>query len=208
LIVGWSSADGPGREHHDADGDDDRNDHDSDMVGQADRRDHRIQREHNVDEPNLDDRANEARVLDLVALASRSLETMVNLERRFREQEQAAADQNQVAARDVDVEHAEQRLLQPHDPRQEQQQQDARAHREAEAKEPRALPLRLGQAPDENADEDDVVDAENDLEQRQRRKRNPRFWRSDPLHRGSGLLERSVGVVQHLRERRGRQVAA
>ena len=35
------------------------------------------------------------------------------------------------------------------------------------AQHPRPAALRFGQAPDKNRDEDDVVDAENDLERRQ-----------------------------------------
>ena len=77
----------------------------------------------------------------------------------------------------------------------------------------RALALRLGQAPDENADEDDVVDAENDLEQRQRGERDPRLGGSEPLHRVTDpeselFFDERVRVVEHLRECRGRQIAA
>ena len=48
-----------------------------------------------------------------------TLEAVVNLEGRLREQEQAAADENEVAAGDFDVAHGEQRRLKPHDPRQQ-----------------------------------------------------------------------------------------
>jgi hypothetical protein len=47
--------------------------------------------------------------------------------------------------------------------------------RKRQAEHPGALPLRLGQPTDQNADEDDVIDAEDDLEKRQRRERDPRL---------------------------------
>src|SRR5690554_3681346 len=109
----------------------------------------------------------------------------MDLERRLTEQEQAAADQNQIPSGESDIEDREELGLKPHDPRDDEQQQDARAHREAQPEDPCALSLRLGQAPDENGDENDVVDAEDDLEQRQRRERDPRFRRADPLHRSA-----------------------
>src|SRR5688572_27371002 len=65
-----------GGEHHDRDGQDYRDDHYGDVVGQADGRDHGIQRENDINEADLDDRAHEARVLDRVTLAFRTLEAV------------------------------------------------------------------------------------------------------------------------------------
>ena len=48
------------------------------------------------------------------------------------------------------------------------EQQDAHAHRGAESQRPAALLLFLWQLADENRDEDDVVDAEDDFEKRER----------------------------------------
>ena len=62
-----------------------------------------------------------------------ALELFVNLERRLAEQEQAADDQNQIAARDLLPEHGEERRGQPDDPGNRQQQQDAHHHRRHQA---------------------------------------------------------------------------
>ncbi len=53
----------------------------------------------------------------------------------------------------------------PHD---REQQRDACQHRNGEAGNPGYLPARRWQAPHQNRDENNVVEAENDLEQRQR----------------------------------------
>ncbi len=79
---------------------------------------------------------------------------------------------------------------QPGDPRDRQQEQDAHPHREAEADDPGAVALVVRQPLDEDRDEDDVVDAEHDLEHRQRQQGDPRLGVGQQLHgsriRGSG----------------------
>ena len=50
---------------------------------------------------------------------------------------------------------------------------DAHEHREEQADAPRRLALRGRQLVDQDRDENDVVDAEHELERRQREKRDP-----------------------------------
>ncbi len=76
--------------------------------------------------------------------------------------------------------------------------------REGQAADARFLALLLRQPPDQNRDEDDVVDAENDLEQRQRDERQPGLRVGQQLHHareGSGVLRQMIdrGLL-HARE--------
>lgn len=95
------------------------------------------------------------------------------LVRGFPDQEQATAEQHQVAAADALTEYAEKLARQTHHPGQREQQCQARKHREGQA-EPPGLVALLGRQPaDQDRNEDDVVDAENDLERRQHREGDP-----------------------------------
>ena len=71
------------------------------------------------------------------------------------------------------LEEREQRLGQGHHPADAQQQQDAHAHGREDAHAAGAVALILGQLVGEDGDEDDVVDAEHDLERGQRQQRDP-----------------------------------
>ena len=78
-----------------------------------------------------------------------ALEPLVNLERRLGEQEQAAADQDQVASRDPAAEHREQRRGQADDPGDREQQRDAHDHRGQQARcAARAAAGRAGSLPE------------------------------------------------------------
>ena len=96
-----------------------------------------------------------------------AFELVVNLDGRLPQQEQAAADEDEIAAREAVIERGEERLGEPHDPGEREEQQDAHAHRAAEAERPRALLLFFRQLADEDGDENDVVYAENDFEKRE-----------------------------------------
>src|SRR4030095_3788375 len=71
---------------------------------------------------------------------------------------------------------------------------DSGDEREAQAGLTGLLPLMLGQFARQNRDENDVVDAKDNLKQRERDQRNPAFGRCNPFH-GAGLSE-SVSVSQ------------
>ena len=72
-------------------------------------------------------------------------ELAVDLERGLGDQEQAADQQDQAAAREIDAEESEQRRRQAHDPRDREQEQDARDERAAKAELSRPRLFRLGQ---------------------------------------------------------------
>ena len=102
------------------------------------------------------------------AVALLAFELVVNLVRALGDQEEAADDENQVAAGNLLAERGEERGGQPHHPRNRQQQADADEHRQRQAQLARPLALLLRQLPRQDRDEDDVVDAEDDLEDGQR----------------------------------------
>jgi hypothetical protein len=63
-----------------------------------------------------------------------------------------------------------------------EEQRDARQHRQGQAHHARARLLRHRQLGGEDGDEDDVVDAEHQLEQRQGRQGDPYLRIENPLH--------------------------
>ncbi len=85
----------------------------------------------------------------------------------------AARDQDQIAAGNLLTEDGEKRLDQPADPGEQEQEPDAHEHGEGEADPSRELAARLGQLVHEDRDENDIVDAEHELERRQREKSDP-----------------------------------
>jgi hypothetical protein len=73
------------------------------------------------------------------------------------------------------------RFLQAHDPSDREQQQHPRAHRQAQTDQAAFFPLFLGQAVDEDGDENDVVDAEHDFQQCQRQECAPGLRVGEPV---------------------------
>ena len=103
--MGWrctKSLIGAGEHHHERDGDDHRRDHDRDLVDHADRGDDRVEREDDVEQHDLHDhRRNDAALTAAEACALLALELVVDLVGALADQEQAARDQDEVAARDL-----------------------------------------------------------------------------------------------------------
>jgi hypothetical protein len=94
----------------------------------------------------------------------------------FGNQEQSAADQNDVAARNSETEHGHDRRRQSHHPRQGEQQDDPEDKRHRDADLAGALGLRLRQTRDHDRNENHVVDAEDDLEHAECSQRGPCVW--------------------------------
>ncbi len=83
----------------------------------------------------------------------------------------AAARPFRIAAGDGDK-----RRGQPHDPRDGGKQRKARPERQRQPDLPRPRLLLQGQPPDEDREKDQVVDAEHDLQQRERQQACPNLW--------------------------------
>ena len=94
---------------------------------------------------------------------------------RLRDQEQAAADQDDVAPRKCEVLHGNHGLGQADQPHQHAEQQDAKHQRQQQADLARALRLRGRNARDDHRNENDIVDAEHDFQRRQGQQRRPGF---------------------------------
>ena len=89
-----------GGRQHDADGDDDGDHHDRDVVDHADGGDDAVEREDEVEHDDLRDDLPEHRMDDLAGLMRLgAFEAMVQFHRTLGEQEGAAEDQDDVAAR-------------------------------------------------------------------------------------------------------------
>ena len=175
-------AHGARRDQHHEHRDDHRRDHDRQLVGHAHRGDDRVQREHDVQDHDLDDhRGERAGGLDVAGVLL-ALEPAVDLPGRLGDEEQAAAEQDEVAPGDVAAGHREQRLRQPDHPADGEQQQDAHAHGREQAHLSRSGLLLHGQLAREDRDEHDVVDAQHDLEGRERDQGDPgiRDWSAAP----------------------------
>ena len=76
-------------------------DHDREIFSHADRGDHRVEREHDVEQQDLNDDADERGRHLGAAVAFLAFQLFVNLVRALRNEEQAADEQNHVAAGDL-----------------------------------------------------------------------------------------------------------
>src|SRR5690606_5203687 len=159
-------ADGPGGEQHHQHRQDDGDGHDGDLADKAHRGDHRVQREDDIEHRDLhQDHAeagggNRRPGGDSVA----ALQAVVDLVGGLEQQEQAAADENDVAPGDFMVEDAEQGVGEAHHPGDAGKQQQSGGHGKAEAEVAGHIALVFRQAAHQDGDEDDVVDAEDDFQ--------------------------------------------
>ena len=117
-----------------------------------------------------------------LTFVSFTFQGVVNFPGGFRHEEGAAEDQYQVAARYALAHHLEKVRGQPHDPGKREQQQNAHEHGQAKTEHAAAGTLLRRQATGEYGDEDDVVDPEHDLEDRQRDERGPNLRVGEKLH--------------------------
>jgi len=111
----------------------------------------------------------------------------VDLLGRLEKEERAAGKQHQVAPGNLLAERGEDRRCQADEPKERQQEDDAEAegHQQADLAGPLGLLRR--QLADDYRDEDDVVDSEDDLENRKCDEAGPDGWIADPVekrHRG------------------------
>ena len=175
-------ADRLGRDHHDADGDDDGGDHDRELAGHADGGDDRVEGEDDVEDHDLADDGGKRRRDAGAGVAFLAFELLVDFDGGFPEEEEAAADEDEVASREAVVEGVEERLCEAHDPGEGEEEQDAHAHGAGEAEGAGAWLLVAGQLADQDGDEDDVVDAEDDFEKGECGKRDEPVGGEEGVH--------------------------
>jgi hypothetical protein len=115
------------------------------------------------------------------ALSAPAFQLVVNFMGALGDEEQAADQQDHVAAGNPLTGHGDERRRQAHHPRDGQQQPEPRDHGQRQADDPRPLALLGPEPPGQDRDEHDVVDAEDDLEHRQREKGDPALEAAHPL---------------------------
>ena len=107
---------------------------------------------------------------------------MVDLARRLEEQEHPARDQDEVPPGEREAEHGHEGRRELHDRHDRHEQGDPCAHREEEPHLAGACPQLGLHTIRQDRDEHDVVDAEDDLEHRERRQGDPGVGVGDPVH--------------------------
>ncbi len=106
---------------------------------------------------------------------------MVNFLRGLPDEEEAAGDQDQVAPRESVAEQFEHGLGELHDNGNGGEQRQSQDQGRADADAPCPRLLLLWQLVRQDGDEDQIVDAENDLQHHQGHKRDPGFRIGDKL---------------------------
>ena len=115
---------------------------------------------------------------------------------RLGDQEQPAADQDDIAPGKREAMHGDDGLGQSDQPYQQAEQQDAKHQRQRQADLARALRLRRGMPRDDHRQKDDIVDAEHDLQRSQGQQRRPGF-RAGP-QRDHALSDRTSRTAASL----------
>src|SRR5207245_11768680 len=111
-----------------------------------------------------------------------AFELVVNLTGALPQEEQAPQEENHVPSGERVPEHAEERAREAHDGGQGEQQENARPHGQGEA-DGAGPSLGVGrQLSGQDRDEDDVVDAEDDLEHREGEEGDAGFGGGEPGH--------------------------
>jgi hypothetical protein len=100
----------------------------------------------------------------------------------FAQEKEPSQNQHQVSPGDLLSQHSKQRRGQLDDPGEGKEQEDTGQHCQAETDDASPFLLLAGQFVGQDRDEHNVVDPENDLEQGERSKANPRLRVGDPVH--------------------------
>src|SRR5690606_29190521 len=180
-------ADGTGRQHHHHNRNDNRRHHHRHVVHQPNSGNHRVQREDDIDNRDLQDDADEAGLYRRTAVSLLfflAFHAVPDFHGALEQQEQTTEEQDQIAPGNTLTQYGEQVASQSHDPGDRKQQQNARPHRQRQAEETRLGLLLFRQPADQDGDEDDVVDAKDDFQGSQSQKRDPDFRVAKPFHAG------------------------
>jgi len=120
-----------------------------------------------------------------------ALDDVVDLHGSLGDEEQAAAEEHQVLSGDLQPEDGEQRCDELHHPGDPEEEQNPEAHGEEQPDLPGLLLFRGFDLRGEDRQEDDVVDAENDLERGQREERGE----AAPAQQFGGLFDEDQGCL-------------
>ncbi len=116
-----------------------------------------------------------------------AFQPVVDLVSALGDEEESAEDEHEIAPRDLLAKDGEERRRELHDPAEREQQQDPHQHRQHQTDLAGPLLLGLGELSRQDGEEDDVVDAQDDLEDRERGEANPGLRVGYPVHEVEGL---------------------
>src|SRR5688572_2182992 len=97
------TADVAAEDQHEADGNNHGNDHDRQMLGHADSSDNGVERENDVEQQDLTDDRGKRRRDAFALLPFLPFQFLMDLARALGEKKQSAAEQNQIATREVET---------------------------------------------------------------------------------------------------------
>lgn len=162
------------RDNHHDHGNDDGAHHHVQIVDHADRGDDGIKRKHRVKQQYLSDDDPEARLPAAVLFGVRQrLETLMQLGRRLEEQEQAAAQEDQIPERERMPPYGKDRIREGHEPRHDGKKAETHRERKPEAHVKGLVLLGRRELFGDDGDEDEIVDPENDFKNDEREKTDP-----------------------------------
>ena len=179
--------------HHQADGEDDRDHHHFQLVDHAHGGNHRVEGEHRVQHHDLRHHRPEGGIHALaVGGVYTAFQALMQLQGRLEQQEQATEQHDQVAAGEALAEYLDQRLGERDQPGNARQQAQAHQQRQRQADQPRAVAQVRRQLVREDRDEDQVIDAEHQLEQDQGEQAKPGRGIHQPFHADSPRWVRAM----------------
>ena len=172
-----------GGKQHDAHRDHDGGHHDAKLVDHADGSDHGVEREHGVEHDDLRDDGGKAGVGALAGgNVQLAFDTLVQLHRRLGQQEEAAHQQNQVAPGERQRAEGNQGCGEFDEPGDDGEQAKTHDHGERQADKAGFVTLVRGEFVRQDGDEDQVVDAKDDLEHDKGEQADPDIWVKKPFH--------------------------
>ena len=143
---------------------DHRGDHHRQVIDHADGGDDRIQREDDVDQDDLHDHRAEGGLHGAGGFAFFAFHELMDFLGALPDEEQAAAEKDQVASGEASAHHGDQGFGHAGHPRERRQQRDAHEHGKEQAEPAGEGALFPRQLVHQDGDEDDVVDTQHQLE--------------------------------------------
>ncbi len=143
--------------------------HHTELVVHTDGRDDGVERKHGVEHDDLGDDGAQAGVHAGASMDENlAFDPFVQLHGCLEQEEDAAEQQNQIAAGKGMVQYGKQRSGEGHHPRNHGQQAQAHDHRQGQADQPGLVSLVRRHFFGQDGNEDEVVDTENDFQYHQR----------------------------------------
>mgnify|MGYP001140931905 CR=1 FL=1 len=167
----------PRQEQHDRDGNDHGNHHHRELSHHTNCGDDTVEREDGVEYDDLDDHLPEDGMNDLLfPLRLLPFQPLMQFHRALEQQEQAADDQDDVATGQAEAPDGDQRCRQRHHPGDGGEQRQAYDESQRQSDHARGIALVRRQLVGKDGDENEIVDAENNLENDQGSKPDPGGW--------------------------------